>query len=170
MATVADIQSVLDTSKTAGKMAETLQVHGLATPEGTPEPDDGRLRADKDREAAKAPPQADASKLEHAPPTGDSGSDNNDGDSDFDSDESEPPSDEQVKAVKSVLSVKRPRDILGVQKGDAYENATEEKESIMNAFRKLVALTHPVKNSHEDARKAFDSMWNHVLFCLVRLG
>lgn len=165
MATVA-IQSVPDTSK--DKRAETQRVHGLETPRSTPEPDDGRLQADKAREAAagaaaKATRPTDASKLEHArtesPPKGDSDPDKDDGDSDFDSEENEPPSDEQVDAVKSVLSGKNPRGVLKVQKHGAYANDIEEKESIMNAFRKLVALTHPVKNSHEDARKAFDSMW-----------
>lgn len=161
MATVAEgIQSVPNTSKTEGKM-ETQRVHGLETPRSTPEPDNGRLEADKAREAAAgAPPQTDASKARtESPPTGDSNSDNDDSDSDFGSDENEPPSDEQGDAVKSVLSGKNSRGILQVQKPDAYANSTEEKESIMNAFRKLMALTHPVKNSHEDARKAFDSMW-----------
>jgi hypothetical protein len=177
MATVADIQSVPNTGKTAGKMVETVRVNGLTTPDGTPEPDDGRLEADRARleadraraAAAGAPPQTDAPKLEHArtesPPTGDSDSDNDDGESNFDSDENKPPpSDEQVAAVESVLSGKRSRKILGVQQSGAYPNPREEQESIMNAFRKLVALTHPVKNSHKDARAAFHSMWIVIFY------
>ena len=39
--------SVPDTSKTAGKMAGTLRAHGLETPRSTPEPEDGRLEAEK---------------------------------------------------------------------------------------------------------------------------
>ena len=87
MATLA-VQSVPNTSKTAGKMAETQRVHGLETPEGTPEREIGPLEAGKAREAAagavtKAPPQT----------TSDS---NSDSDSDSDSGDDEPPSDAQV--------------------------------------------------------------------------
>ena len=146
------------------------QNHGLPTPEGTPAPEDGRIVADKERDKHRhepslgpiqeapttpAPPSKPVSGSSEA-----SGNDGDGGDEEDDPADRHPPSQEQIDAVAEVLAAgaKDHRKILGAVRIGKDDN--EEKEIILNAFRKRGSLVHPDYNSSNDAEKAFKSKCN----------
>ena len=144
--------------------------HGLFTPEGTPVPEDARITADKERSARDAKQKATLNPITEtvegeepaaaqSKPAFDVGSQE---DSESDSDDSDeddvgPPSEAQVEAVQHVLACSRKdyRKILKLE--PASEDARQDKENLVNSFRKMGCLTHPDFNKSKGAEKAFKS-------------
>jgi hypothetical protein len=129
---------------------ETLFQNGLASPGGTPAVDDGRVAADKERQAAEAAAEAAANGSQD-----ENMKDDDDGD---DGDYRPGELDEEEKeARKRVMSCpsQNYREILGVK--EAYDNPIEEKAEILKAYRNLGMLIHPDFNDDEEAEEVFKS-------------
>jgi hypothetical protein len=134
-----------------GKVKRGTEIrNGLASPEPTPGVEDGRIDADKARQAAEAAASGSTDQVMGE-------ADDDEGDGDYNpgggSDE------EEREARKRVMSCdsKNYRQILGVK--ETYANPVEEKTVILDAYRDLGALIHPDFSDDDNAEIAFTSKW-----------
>jgi hypothetical protein len=125
------------------KGRETQNINGLISPGGTPEVEDARIEAEKQRQAAVEAARALANSK---PPPDDPLSDGED------DEEKSKPTEEQRRTIQEVLKCnpKEYRKILGVQDN-------EDEEGILSAFRELATSIHPDYIKGKDTQKAFDS-------------
>ena len=154
----------------AKSVPKSRHQHGLPTPEGTPVPEDARISADKERSARDAKQKATMDPIietvegeepaaSQSKPAFDAGSQEN---SESDSDESDeegvaPPSEAQLEAVKHVLACSR-KDCRKILKAEpASVDARQDKENMVNSFRKMGCLVHPDSNKGKGADQAFKS-------------
>ena len=152
-------QPVPDPEKHQG----THQAHGLATPEGTPAPDDARTDADiarRQAESQSANAQQDPPKPSEESRTGpegrsEHGNGENKEDEESEEEEEKPATKEQIEAVGRVMKCgkKAYREILGVK--DTYANENEGRQEVLDAFRELGCLVHSNYNDDKQAKKAF---------------
>jgi hypothetical protein len=158
------------------KQQETRQVHGLATPDGTPAPDDARIEADNARQQAEsqsANAQSDPPNVQsRTGPESHSEHSNgkNEEDEKHEEDEEAPPTEEQIEAVNRVMKYSRQdyRNILGLK--ETYASEDEERQAVMDAFRELGFLVHIGYNSAKNARAAFQSKSEPSSFPLPSIG
>jgi hypothetical protein len=127
--------------------------NGLVSPEATPDLEDGRIDAEKARQAAEAVANGSTDQ-----DMGEADDDEGDGDYNLGSG-----SDEEEEARKRVMSCdsKNYRQILGVK--ETYTNLVEEKTAILNAYRDLGALIHLDFSDDDNAKSAFTSKWAFIV-------
>ena len=139
-----------DPATTIVKSLRNRQVHGLTTPEGTPAPEDDRIEAEKAPLLAHQPQSENLGVATQSKPAFE---DEPDSDLDSEDDGSRVPNQKQIEMTQKLnaLRSRQHRKILGV--AESYPNPKEEKEAIMNAFRELIKLLHPVVNKAKGADK-----------------
>lgn len=123
----------------------TLEQHGLVTPE----PDEERNNFERARLQAANQSTAENTSTQL-----------NDAANESESDSESEVFDVALEQVTAVIEVMKcdPKEyhkILGAK--DTHETKEQEREDIVNAFRKRGALTHENFNKHKDAKKAFKS-------------
>ena len=138
------------------------QEHGLATPEGTPEPDLGKHVADQAQQATEvAPPsttkqaQPDELVTQSKP---DSTEEHTDEENESSTDVEKKPATEEQTAMMEEILKRKPKDhrgILGLKKKQSdYPNQEEWHADVLKAFIERSALTHPDHIDHDKSDKA----------------
>jgi hypothetical protein len=143
---------------------KAVQNTGLLTPEGTPEVDDGRIEAEKRRqaeleetEAAKKSDENQPPKNQEPPKTPTKTDDRKTNDSKTDDHETNEEAVNRAQVLKEVLSCGQDEyhKILGIK--EDYDNGTEEMRSIETAVYNRGVEVHPRYNKDGNAEQAWNS-------------
>lgn len=132
---------------------KAVQNTGLPTPEGTPDVDDGRIEAEKRRQAELEAAEAAKKSPESQPPKNKEPQSSTTTDDDGTDGEAA----KQAEILKEVLSCGQDEyhKILGIK--EDYDSATEEMAAVESAVYDRGIEVHPKYNKDENAEKAWNS-------------